>query len=280
MKYTKYNVKGRYNRQRNNNNKDSTYMGVIILLVFVGAFLVGTICFKFVLKDASFMSVFNTEPTGTYDIFNKEESHQKDEDLVKSIDEKNLKEEEQELKERKAESESDDKKAVFLENKDYAFYTVQCGAFKKKENATELYEQLKGYGNPFVIEENGYTKVFLGIYDNEKSKELVEKLNSMGVETSRGAYIIKGDDFANKELGELITANIKVMWNIDKATTMNTLELKKWAGELSNVDSGEDNVEALNQVKTFTASLDDKVDSQDAENTYKYLYEIIKEVSE
>lgn len=279
MKYTKYNIKGRYNRQRNINNKDSTYMGFIILLVFLGAFLVGTIFFKFVLKDANFMSVFKTQPTGTYNILNKD-TPKKDEDLVEGTDKKNSKEEGQELKEEKAETEPNDRKEVFFGNKDYSFYTVQCGAFKKRENASELYEQLKEYGNPFIVEENGYMKVILGIYDDEKSKALLEKLNSKGVETSRAAYTIKGEDLSNKELGELITANIKVMWNVDKMTTMNTTELKKWSGELVDVDNSEENAEVLGKVKSFTESLDDKVDSEDAENTYEYLYKIIKEVCE
>lgn len=280
MKYTKYNIKGRYSRQQNKNNKDSTYMGAVILLVFVGAFLVGTIFFKFVLKDSSFMSVFKTKPAGTYNVINEEKSQETEMGDLKGIDEKKLQEEAQELKEEKVEGEAGENEAVFLENKEYAFYTVQCGAFKKKENASELYEQLKDYGNPFIVEENGYNKVVLGIYDNEKSEGLVEKLKSKGIETSRAVYIIKGEHLSNKELGELITANIKVMWNIDKTTTMNTSELKKWSGELMDVDSGEENVEALNQVKMFTASLDDKIDKEDAENTYKYLYKIIKEVSE
>lgn len=62
------------------------------------------------------------------------------------------------------------------------YYRVQCGAFKNKNNAIELQDNLKSYGfNSIIKNIDGLFKVQLGAYGNKQNAEkMLEKVKTKG----------------------------------------------------------------------------------------------------
>lgn len=62
------------------------------------------------------------------------------------------------------------------------YYSVQCGAFKNKNNAIELQDNLKSYGfNSIIKNIDGLYKVQLGAYGNKQNAEkMLEKVKTKG----------------------------------------------------------------------------------------------------
>ncbi|MCS4469326.1 hypothetical protein JTS96_16130 [Clostridium botulinum] len=54
------------------------------------------------------------------------------------------------------------------------YIAIQRGIYAKKENVSEVLNSLKPYGNIFTVEDNGKTRVFLGIYEEDEGIKLMK----------------------------------------------------------------------------------------------------------
>lgn len=231
MRYTRYDIKKR--------NKSNFTFFLIITLVLVLAFILGTVIFNLVspsnIKKGSTITKDNTN-------------------VVKSKDNK---------------------------NNSSNYIVIQRGIYAKKENASGVLNSLKPYGNIFTVEDNGKTRVFLGIYEEDEGVKLMKKLTDNKIDNSKITFIINKKDLCDAEISEIITAYIKVINKLSEkdVKSVKTEEIKKWISSLDKVDKDSSNIKTLNNLKEHINKLPKDLTKDQASKSYIFIYNILKEMN-
>lgn len=161
-------------------------------------------------------------------------------------------------------------------NTSYKYIAIQGGLFKNKDNANKVFEKLKPYGAPFIIEENGSFRVLLGFFSESKAEAIKEKMNKDNVANSKIVYEIKEDNLCDEELGKIIDGLIQIQENLvsDNISAVKTDEFKKWLKELKQIDSSSKNYKSLNDLKSLVNSMGDKLTKEELEKYNKSIYQV------
>jgi len=161
-------------------------------------------------------------------------------------------------------------------NTSYKYIVIQGGLFKNKDNANKVYEKLKPYGAPFIIEENGSSRVLLGFFTGSKGEAIKEKMNKDNVANSKIAYEIKGDNLCDEEIGKIIDGLIQIEENLvsDNISGVKTDEFKKWVKELKEPDSSSKNYKSLNDLKSLVTNMGDKLTKEELEKYNKSIFQV------
>lgn len=276
MKYTRYNV--RRPRRRNNN------FVIILAATLLLAFLTGTIIFKLFFKDSNLGSKFQEiKDKNIIDVLNKDDDTEKD-----NLNKENLGSESQEIiiesknKEESAPNTTESvNKNIILHKETMKFYAIQCGVFKNEENVEKLKKDLSIYGNPFSIEEADFSRVILGIYNEDNIETIIQKLKEDGLETNKIIFELKLNDLCHKEICEIAAANVKVLTKLSEkgVASVETSELKKWINSLEKVDNDSENYKQLEGIKKYTNSLPEKLTREIVSEKNIYIYNYLKELS-
>ncbi|MCW6074124.1 hypothetical protein [Clostridium sporogenes] len=231
MRYTRYDIRKR--------NKSNFTFFLIITLVLVLAFILGTAIFNLVspsnIKKGNTITKDNTN-------------------VVKSKDNK---------------------------SNSSNYIIIQKGIYAKKENVSGVLNSLKPYGNIFTVEDNGKTRVFLGIYEEDEGIKLMKKLTDNKIDNSKMTFVINKKDLCDAEISEIITAYIKVVNKLSEkdVKSVKTEEIKRWVSSLDKVEKDSSNIKTLNNLKEHINKLPKDLTKDQASKSYIFIYNILKEVN-
>lgn len=231
MRYTRYDIRKR--------NKSNFTFFLIITLVLVLAFILGTVIFNLVspsnIKKGNTITKDNTN-------------------VVKSKDNK---------------------------SNSSNYIIIQRGIYAKKENVSGVLNSLKPYGNIFTIEDNGKTRVFLGIYEEDEGIELMKKLTDNKIDNSKMTFVINKKDLCDAEISEIITAYIKIVNKLSEkdVKSVKTEEIKKWVSSLDKVEKDSSNIKTLNNLKEHINKLPKDLTKDQSSKSYIFIYNILKEIN-
>lgn len=160
------------------------------------------------------------------------------------------------------------------------FVFIQCGLYENKDNAVKLCSSLSDYGNSFIVEEENKSRVLLGIYSEKEAKELSDKLLKKGIDNVKITYVIKQNDLCNKEIIEIINADIKVLTKLSEkdVRAIQTAELKKWISNLEDVNNKGKNFKQLEELKKYNNNLPKEIDRSKASEIYIYIYKFLNKL--
>ncbi|EDU35839.1 hypothetical protein B2H94_13640 [Clostridium sporogenes] len=231
MRYTRYDIRKR--------NKSNFTFFLIITLVLVLAFILGTVIFNLVspsnIKKGNTITKDNTN-------------------VVKSKDNK---------------------------SNSSNYIIIQRGIYAKKENVSGVLNSLKPYGNIFTIEDNGKTRVFLGIYEEDEGIKLMKKLTDNKIDNSKMTFVINKKDLCDAEISEIITAYIKIVNKLSEkdVKSVKTEEIKKWVSSLDKVEKDSSNIKTLNNLKEHINKLPKDLTKDQSSKSYIFIYNILKEIN-
>lgn len=160
------------------------------------------------------------------------------------------------------------------------FYAIQCGVFLSKENADTLVKTLKPYGISFIVKIDDKYKVILGVYNEKDINKIVDTLNKKEIQNNKINYKIKDEDLCNKEIIELINANLDVLSRFsDKdVKAYNTERLKKWSNSLKAVDGKSKNIQVLKSLKDYVNKLPEKIVREQVPSGYNLIYNCLNSI--
>ncbi len=160
----------------------------------------------------------------------------------------------------------------------YNFYLLQCGVFKVQENANKVLETLKLYGRPFMETEGELTKVYFGVYTDETIEAATELLGSKGIESSKVTITVPIEDLSSGQLCKIAENMIEIMNKTYETgvKSLNTSDIKGWAGELDPTESNMKQYAAVEEMKTYINNLPEEVDKSALQDGMKFIYDKIK----
>jgi len=162
-----------------------------------------------------------------------------------------------------------------------SFIMVQCGSFKNKELATKLKTDLvKTLGDSYIIQDLESNRVVYGIYPESEGINILKELSTKKIESSKMKFSIKQNDLCNKEIVELINANLQVINTLSNKNTklIDPEALKKWTSELKETDKKSLNYAVLQELKAHTLSMPKELVKSNIEENYIYLYNTFKKI--
>lgn len=236
MKYTRYDLR------KENSNKAFI---VVILIILVIAFILGTVIFKLLIRAPIDSSKADTGAN----IVNSK-------DNTKSVNN------------------------IAKESKITKFIIVQGGMYQSKENADTELNLLNQYGTPFSVTEDGKTRVFLGIYTEEQGGNIVKSLIDQKVDNSKMVFVINSNNICDAEIVEIINANIQILNKLSEKNVkaIQTDELKKWCSSLKKVDKNSKNISVLNDILDHVNKMPKELAKDKAGENYAYIYNVIKKI--
>lgn len=159
---------------------------------------------------------------------------------------------------------------------DYKYIVIQGGLFKNKDNANKVFERLKPYGAPFIINENASFRVLLGFFTESSGETMKNKMNKDDVANSKTAYVIKGDNLCDQEIGKIIDGLIQIEENLlsDNISAVKTDEFKKWVKELKEPDLSSANYNSLVKLKDLVSAMGDKLTKAELEKSNNLIYQV------
>ena len=172
--------------------------------------------------------------------------------------------------------ETNSKKNVSLNEKSISFICIQLGKYEVSDNADNAFNESKKYGTPFKIKEDNNTRILLGIYGIEAGNSKISYLEKNNMVSSKISYKISKDNLVDSEIAESVSAVITILNKLDDSSvkSINTKDLKKWCTGLQKIDSKS---AKLNSIKDFIKSMPDSITKNDAEKSYSFLYEFMKD---
>jgi hypothetical protein len=187
----------------------------------------------------------------------------------------------------KEESSKPEKNAVDVVNKNETkgpikYIAVQGGIFSVSENAEKAKGNLSAYGNPFTVQEEKGTRVFLGIYKEEEGLNVMKLLSNNKIDNSKMIFEIDiSSDACDGEIVAVISAELDILAKLSDKNikSIQTEELKKWASSLSEVDKNSKNITLLSEIKSNINNLPKELDKSKVQEQYTFIYSALKKLT-
>ena len=218
--------------------KNNKAFFVILIVILMTSFFIGTLISNIFLKDR--VSNLNTSNNKKDSFYNKSKEEEK--------------------------------------GKPISFVLFQCGVFENSDNAKAMIDILKNIGYPYMIEDGSKKRIFFGIFNKEKEKEIEELLSKNGVNYNKAYFNIENNNLGSTELGEMINANIKIIDKLyeKEVKAFQTAELKKWVNSLKTVEKNNKYITLVNEYKEYINKLPENIDKNKISDNYAYIYKILK----
>ena len=162
-----------------------------------------------------------------------------------------------------------------------SFIMVQFGAFKINDNSTKLKSDLaKTLIDSYIIQDVDTSRVVYGIYPETDETKILKELSDKKTESSKMTFVVKENDLCNKEVIELINANLQVINTLSNKSikSIQTQDLKKWTSVLKETDKKSLNYTVLEDLKTHTLNIAKDLSKSNIQENYIYLYNILKKI--
>lgn len=217
----------------------------MLIMILILSFLIGSIFFKLFIKDSS---MIKTEGNAI-------------ETKVDNNKNNNLKE-------------------SIISKTNFKYMAIQGGMFGNEAGVEKTKGQLSSYGNPFVINDDKYKRVFLGIYTEEGAKAIINTLNTNKVSNSSMKFEIKINNLCDMEISEILNGYIQVLGKLSEKNVkaIQTQDFKNWCKSLEAVDEKSSNIKILNELKDRVSKLPNELNKDKTAENYIFIYSILKKM--
>ncbi|WP_461207232.1 SPOR domain-containing protein [Clostridium sp. DL1XJH146] len=255
MKYTRYNLK----KEKSN----GIYFITIIAGVVIISILVGTLISNVFIKD-KFEEINNSHEGTEIQEGENDKSTDSEGIVIESIDESDT-----------STSDANKNSGVVESTDNNIFYFLQCGAFQDESNAISLSNELNGFGDCIIIEDENIFKVVLGIYKEEELNQIKVKLEAANVEYARNTISIDIGDNQNEDIVKVLNAHYEILKELEnnKVEEIKTDSIKSWIVELSNNEITDPN---LLEIIKFTEELPNPIKEEYLKEYKTELYEFLR----
>lgn len=163
---------------------------------------------------------------------------------------------------------------------DKNFVVIQCGVFANKENAEKMKERLSSLGNPFITEEDGKSRVILGIYSEKDAENIAKKLQDENMDFSKISYKFNSDNPSVVQAAEILDAHLEIINKLSEANVKSvaTKQIKEWCSNLDKINSNDGNLSILKDMKEYISNLPKEITKEDLEEYDIYVYKKLIEL--
>ena len=161
------------------------------------------------------------------------------------------------------------------------FYLLQLGSFVNADNAKKYQDEVSAtVGDTYLITDAAVSRVIKGIYAEGKLDAVQKELVDKKVVYSKMIFSLNASDLCNKEIIELLSANLQVLNKVSEKDIQSykSEDLKKWMGTLKEVDSKAVNYQLLKQVKDHTLAYGAEITKDKLNENYKFVFDIFKAI--
>lgn len=168
------------------------------------------------------------------------------------------------------------------QNKFMNYVVIQCGIFDDKKNADEQKTKLQSFGNTFVVDENGKSKILLGIFKDEtKADSVIKNLTDNKIDCKKNNMKFGIDTLCDAEISEIFNGCLEILDKLNeknvRAVQMD--EFKKWTAALKEVDKNSKNISALNDVKKYINALPKEITKDNITDIDKFIFTTLTKIS-
>jgi SPOR domain len=161
--------------------------------------------------------------------------------------------------------------------KEQKFSLIQCGYFSKEDNAKQVLAKINSDLNSFIVkDETGKFRVLAGIFKEEESDKIVEKLKVKGIENAKISLTLDENDKVQGQIGAITEGYLQIINTVseDEVKGINTTDFKKWTKELDEIKSG-DGIEVLKEYKSHIEALPEEINKENAVTELEYIYSVL-----
>lgn len=218
-------------------------------MILILSFLIGSIFFKLFIKDSS---MIKTEGKA----------------IETKVNDKNI------------DSKSEAPKESIVGKASFKYVVIQGGMFGNETGVEKTKNQLSFYGNPFIINDDKYKRVFLGIYTEDGAKAVINTLNANKVSNSTMKFEIKVNNLCDMEISEILNGYIQVLGKLSEKNVkaIQTQDFKNWCKSLEAVDEKSSNIKILNELKDKVAKLPNELSNDKTAENYIFIYSILQKM--
>lgn len=161
-----------------------------------------------------------------------------------------------------------------------SYVALQCGIYKNKDSIPNVQKSLSDYGNSFVVQNDGNSKVILGIYNKSDGDKLQDTLKKNGIDNIEKSFNFTEKDTCDKEIVEMVNADITILNKLSDKNVkgVQTKEIKKWVASLQKVDSKSKNYKVLMQLKKYIQSFPEEITKDNVAENYTFLYNLLSNI--
>lgn len=216
--------------------------GAVLFSTLIFALIIGTIVSSMLFKDSTLKYIPNKEPNNASKVSNENIGN--------------------------------------ASNKTVKYIAVQGGVYKKAENAETTKNNLSEYGNPFTVQDDKGTRVFLGIYNEESGLNIIKMLNDKNISNSKMSFNLNISDNCDSVIAAIISSELDILSKLnDKGIKpIPTDEFKKWLTSLEAVDKESKNFSLLTELTSHINGLPKELSNDNSVNDYKYIYNLLKKL--
>ncbi|WP_129033543.1 hypothetical protein [Clostridium tetani] len=173
------------------------------------------------------------------------------------------------------------KKEASIKLREQKFVVIQGGLFKNKEYLESNKNKLRAFGEPFCIEEDRGTRVFVGIYEEKEGELMMTKLKEKNIDNSKMTFSIKIENQCDAELSEIIKTYIKVLSKLNEKDikSIKIKEFKNWCKSLESSNKKYKNSNIKDELKDHINKLPDELHKQNVTKEYIFIYNILNRIS-
>jgi hypothetical protein len=239
MKYTRYNLKKRKN--------DNVTLIVVLISILAASYLLGTGLSNMFIRNASPASRNNPSTP------NSDKGQPRDNNGT----------------------------GVRTENVIVKFVGIQNGYYSNKDNAEAMKAKVKEVLIPFTVEEDNKTRVFSGIFKEGEIVKSIQVLNENDIPNSKMTFEINKNNICDAVIAEVMSGYIEILTKLQEqdVKSIETEGFKKYVNSLEKVDEKNTNIAHLNDLKKHVNELPEKLTKGKVEESYIYIYDMLKKVS-
>lgn len=174
------------------------------------------------------------------------------------------------------------KKEVIKKSQEQKFVAIQGGLFKNKDNLETNKNKLRAFGEPFCIEEERGTRVFLGIYDEKEGEQMTKKLKENKIDNSKMTFNIKIENQCDAQISETSKTYTKILNKLNEKDikSIKMKEFKNWCKNLESSSKKCKNSNIENELKEHINKLPDELHKESITKEYIYIFNILSKISE
>lgn len=174
------------------------------------------------------------------------------------------------------------KKGVPSKLQGHKFVAIQGGLFKNKDNLESNKNKLRTFGEPFCIEEERGTRVFLGIYDEKEGEQMTKKLKESKIDNSKMTFNIKIENQCDAQISEILKTYAKILNKLNEKDikSIKMKEFKNWCKNLESSNKKYKNSNIENELKDHINKLPDGLHKESVTKEYIYIFNVLSKISE
>lgn len=234
MKYTRYNVR--------KSKGTSVFFMIIIIMVLILAYIIGSITSKIFFSKAS-ISIKNNSESKIASKIDNETEQEKTTDYVVI-------------------------QCGIYDNKDNA-ESIEA-ELKSTGNPVVLEDNGK------------YNVLIGIYVDDSEAEEVLKPLVDKKIDAKKALYKIKVDNMCNAEIAGIVNGCLQIIDKLGEKNVhaVQTAEFKKWTSSLKDVDKNSDNISILNDIKSYVNGMPDEISKDNIPEINKSIFLVIKKIAQ